>query len=882
MIFAYTDGGESSTALPYQKLTEREKKEKYGSVEEWAIATINALDRIIYSNTTFRNNNPTHNKRNIFVNMNLVENGFFDKSDFEEILYPYGKEFDYGFPVNLTHYPIINSKIEVLKGEEIARPLNFMVVDKSSDGFNRTQELRNKLVLDVLTNELLLNINGKGLEEGLSKDQSGEQLDSIEKINKYMSYGYSDLLEEKLSDLLRYFVDSDQLKYKFNKNFTRLLCCGSEIYHIDIISGTPTVRVINPLYFDCDTSGETDFMDGATWTREYEYISVSEVTARYSEYLTEEEINYIEHNKGFYASYSGSNDFYFYGNLESSTYTANLVRVCHFEWVSLKKIGFLSIIDKRTGEILEKDVVDEYYKKQYKNDPNVKEEIKWEWVNDRWRGIKIGANVYIRLESIPRQYDTVSSFSKSTSSYIGTRANFSLVDKLKPYQYLYNILWFQLKKLMAASKGKAFIMDIAQIPTSHGFSWDKWLHTLDIYNVGFINSLEVDENTKKQSNFNQFQTVDRSMGDIINQFIAQFQFIEQQMGQVCGITPQREGQVHQNETYGGVERSVTQSNSITESLFYIHNECKRRVIERMMDLAKVAFKDGVKMQYVMDDLGRKLIEINDSDFKNSEFGIIITNSGEDAKNLQSLKEAAMMALQQQQISLKDFADTIITKSMAKIRNLLIDAEKHNQEKQQAQQEAQGQQQAQQQQTQLAFEQQRIQIETEAKLQIEQLKADTAIRVAEINAESKIMAFREDVPVDRNNNGTMDAIEGDKLALEREIKNRELNIKQQEVDVKKQDSETKKKDVEVKKEQMKTDLELSKNELKKQEGEIHKMNEQSKLEAIKLKQQKEADSQKLKSTQLLNKEKLNAEKQKLSIAKEKKKLTVKKPINKGNK
>ena len=876
MIYAYSDGEGSTLPLPYQKLTTKEKIEKYGSVNEWAVATINALDGIIFNSSRFGTSS-IHNKHNMYVNLGLVEHGIFDKSDFEEILYPYGREFKYEFPVSLTHYPIINSKVEVLKGEEIARPLNFMVVDKSSDGFNRTQELRSKLVLDVLTNELLLTINKKGLEEGLSKDQSGEELDSIEKVNKYMSYGYSDLLEEKLTDLLRYFIDADQLKYKFNKNFTRLLCTGSEIYHLDIISGTPTVRVVNPLYYDCDTSGETDFLDGATWSREYEYVSVSEITARYAEYLTDEDIEHIENNRGINNVIGGFNDFY--PSFNSSVNNYNYIRVCHFEWVTLKKIGFLTVTDLESGEIVEKDVVDEDYKKQYRGNPSVKEEVKWEWVNDRWRGIKIGSSVYIRLESMPRQYDTIESFSKSSSSYIGTRSNFSLVDKLKPYQYLYNVLWFQLKKLMAASKGKAFVMDVSQIPTSHGFTWESWLHALDLYNVAPINSLEIDENSKKQSSFNQFQTVDRSMGDAINSFIQQFQFIEQQMGQVCGVTPQREGQVHQNETYGGVERSVTQSNSITESLFYIHNECKRRVIERMMDMAKIAFKEGVKMQYVMDDLGRKLIEINESDFKNSEFGIVISNSGEDAKNLQSLKDAAMMALQQQQISLKDFADTIITKSMAKVRNLLIDAEKHNQEKQQAQQEAQGQQAQQQQQAQLQFEQQRVQIETESKLQVEQLKADTAIRVAEIAAESKVMAFRDDVPVDRNNNGTIDAIERDKLALEREIKNRELNIKQQEVDVKKQDSETKKKDLSIQKEQMNTDLELSKNELKKQDGEIHKMNEQSKLEAIKLKQQKEADNQKLKSTQLLNKEKLSAEKQKLSITKEKKKLSIKKPTKK---
>jgi hypothetical protein len=37
-----------------------------------------------------------------------------------------------------------------------------------------------------------------------------------------------------------------------------------------------------------------------------------------------------------------------------------------------------------------------------------------------------------------------------------------------------------------------------------------------------------------------------------------------EMGEVMGITPQREGQVSNRETVGGVERSVLQSSHITE------------------------------------------------------------------------------------------------------------------------------------------------------------------------------------------------------------------------------------------------------------------------------------------------------------------------------
>lgn len=876
MVYAYTDNGLTNAGLAFRKLTPDQKIKEYGSIEDWAISIMLGLDRLIYSNVV-NSNTPLNNKRNMQINIDLVEHGVFNTDDFKEIMFPYGESFDYKFPATLSHYPVINPKIEVLKGEEISRPFNFMVVDKSSDGFNRTQELRNKLVLDVLINEFTAAVNQESLEQTMkggppmAEDEKGKKLSSIQEINKYLTYQYTDLLEEKLSDILRYLADVDLLKLKFNKNFIKFLCTGSEIYHVDIINGSPSVRLINPLHFDCDSSGQSDFIENCNWVRESEFISVAEVLNRYHEELTEEDIDSIERNKGFLTTATGFNDYYHFIDPIVNQYNANFIRVSHFEWVSLKKVGVYIAIDKTTGEEIDKDIVDYDFKKKYKQDPNIKETIEWTWVNERWKGIRIGPEVFIKVQPVPNQYDTITSLSKSTSYYVGTRSSFSLVDKLKPYQYLYNVIWFQIKKLMAAAKGKGFVMDIAQIPKSQGQTIERFMHMLDTYNIAFINSLEQDENTNQRSTFNQFQTIDRTMGDAIQGYIMQLQFIEQSMGQVCGISPQREGQVHQNETYGGVERSVTQSNSITESLFYIHNECKRRVVERMLDMAKIAWKDGIKVQYIMDDLGRKLIELNDNDFKNSELGIIISNSGEDAKILQSLQEAAAMALQQQQITLKDFVETIGTKSISKIKNLLSDAEEHNMQKQQAQQAQQGEQAQQQQQQQLQFEQQKMQIETDSKMQIEQLKSETAIKVAEINAESKVMAFGDDINVDVNENGIIDAVERDKIALQREIKNKELGIKQQEVDVKKQDSETKKKEVEVKKEQGKVDLQISKNDITKQEMEMKKMDKQVKLDEVKSKLEEKKFNLQTKS----NKDKVNTDKQKLAIHKEKAKLTLKK-------
>jgi hypothetical protein len=58
--------------------------------------------------------------------------------------------------------------------------------------------------------------------------------------------------------------------------------------------------------------------------------------------------------------------------------------------------------------------------------------------------------------------------------------------------------------------------------------------------------------------------IDASQGDIIQQDIQLLEFIKQEMSEVMGITQQREGQISNRETVGGVERSVLQSSHSTE------------------------------------------------------------------------------------------------------------------------------------------------------------------------------------------------------------------------------------------------------------------------------------------------------------------------------
>ena len=86
--------------------------------------------------------------------------------------------------------------------------------------------------------------------------------------------------------------------------------------------------------------------------------------------------------------------------------------------------------------------------------------------------------------------------SEVKSGYVGFIYNernsesISLIDRMKPFQYLYNIIYYRTELALAKSKGKVALMDISQIPSAEGWDVSKWMYYLESMGVMFINSRE--------------------------------------------------------------------------------------------------------------------------------------------------------------------------------------------------------------------------------------------------------------------------------------------------------------------------------------------------------------------------------------------------------
>jgi hypothetical protein len=758
-------------SFPRQKLA-RTKKDK-----EWGIQNVDFIIGLSNNHTLSAGYNSFQKKQ---VNYNLY-NSIIDPEDFTYVTNPYGLKEE--FPAKMYNYNIITPKLKLLEGEEIKRPFNFRIVAVNEDAVSEIEEKKKGLVLQYLEVELVKALQEQGIS--IQNPDTGEQ-QTPEQIQKYANYSLNDMRELTANRLAQYLIKQQNLEFKFNKGFKDSLITSEEFYYVGIENGEPIVEVINPLDYDYDKNPDKDFIEDGQWGSHTKYCTPSEVIDVYGSDLDEDDVASIDSGTTGGSGQTRLGEGPATGPLVPITYTRpafdhthrnGYVRVTRVEWKSMRRIGYLTSYDPQTLEKSE-TIVDETYVPVKENG----ETVEWIWISEVWEGTKIGNGIYTRIRPKTVQYRTIDNPSTCKLGFVGAVNNgrnsipTSLIDLVKHHQYLYNIIMYRMELEIAKAKGKKMVMDIAQIPRSQGMDIDKWMYYFDTVGIAFINSFEEGKGKfqGQTSSFNQFAGIDMTLSQSIGQYISILEKIEDMAAELMGVTRQRLGAITSSETVGGVERSVTQSSHVTEPLFYLHNEVKKNVLTQLIECAKVAYPEGKKINYILDDMGRTILNL-DERFINADYGVFVTNSAKEVKSLDDLKSLANQAISSGMITLKEATTIISSESISQVTKIVDQAEQRaDQMKQQEQQhELQVQQEA------LQAEKDR-QSELQDRLdQREVLKGNIQKEVAAINA----VGYAKDTDV--NDNGVPDVFETQKLAADMVKHADNFNLDKQKLELEKQ-------------------------------------------------------------------------------------------------
>lgn len=777
----------------------------------WRVACVEWANARTFFNYAPVRNSVIHKK----INYDLF-NGKVHLQDIEAVLNPEHLD-EKTTPTDIQHFPIINSKLNVLRGEESKRVFDFKVVVTNPNSISEIENNKKDAVLAEL--------------QQLVADQSSSEEEFNQKIDKmadYFSYEWQDMRETRANNLLNHYIKEYNMPLMFTQGFMDAAIVGEEIYQCDIRGGEPIIERVNPIKIRVFKSGFSNKIEDADVIIMEDYWSPGQIIDAYYDVLSKKDVEYIESapdlipktdEMGHYDERSafvnhhmvddvirgrdenGMGFFFDPFNLFSDGVgdllpfdTNGNVRVLRVYWKSRRKIKKVKSYDPETGE-----VEYNFYSENYVLNEELGEEEQILYINEAWEGTKIGEEIFVNMRPRVVQYNRLTSPSRCHFGIVGSIYNineskpYSLVDMMKPYNYLYDVIHDRLNKLIARNYGKIVTLDLAKVPKD--WTIDKWLYFAKKNNIAVIDSFKegnVGASTGKLAgglNNASSGVIDAELGNSIQMYLNTLEFIKSEMSEVVGITRQREGQVSNRETVGGVERATLQSSHITEWIFQIHEDVKKRALECFLETAKIAMKgQKLKFPYILSDGALRITEIDGDEFAESDYGCVVDSSNNTQDLNQRLDTLAQAALQTQTISFSTIMKLYSSVSIAEKQRLIERDEREMQERQQQQQQQQMQMQQQQIEANMTIQQNRFEHEDKLNMRDNETRIEVAHIAHEDLDDGVIEPEYSQEARDKLNESMRQfdaklALDRDKLALERhkadtdaELRRRALNRK----------------------------------------------------------------------------------------------------------
>ncbi len=727
-----------------------QKKPLKQKTKEWRKQNIDAAEDFSFN----RHEGLRKSAKNKQINYDLYSD-ILDQDDVERTCNPF-KLKNLSAPAQMQNYPIANPKIDLLYGEALKRKLDIRVRVGNADAVSQKE----KDLKEQFSNLIMEEIQRGAIDE---KDMQKKLAD----FERFRTYEYQDHREEMATHILTHLQKKLKIEGKFAKGFKDALLVAEEIYQVDVVAGEPIMERLNPKHVNVVRSGESPYIEDADVITIKSWYSPGRIIDEYHEELTPKEIDMLE--TGSFAGGGGSDGI---GerkpiNLDPDTFDTDWfggddfgnvfdedgnIRVVKVLWKSRRKMLKVTKLNKFGNE--EVTLEDE----NFQINKDLGEKSKVLWVNEWWEGHKIGGSstqgddraIYVRMQPRPIQFRNMENPSKCSPGVIGTiyqtndNGSVSLMDRMKPYQYMYNVLMYNTELAIAKNYGKIMSLDLAKVPEN--WKIDQWLSFAQGMNLAVHDSFKEGNKgaaTGKLAGSQQASqpVIDMEMGNTIQLYISMLSYIKQELGEVAGVSAQRQGQISNREAVGNVERSTIQSSHITEYWFAEHEATQVRVLEALLETAKYAWKDkeNIKAQYVLDEGSTSIFEIDGQQFNEADYDIAITTGSMNDNLRESLKQLAHAGMQNGMINFSQLLDIMTTNSVSAIKRK-IERSEEDAKAAAAEQQQQEQQMAQAQlQQQAAIEQQKAQADIDKQLrelEDNQKDRDNAILLKQLDIQAK--------------------------------------------------------------------------------------------------------------------------------------------------
>lgn len=753
-------------------------------------------------------------------------NNFLNQKDFERECNPLGIEVGQ-FKDEIKPYNKTYNKIQVLLGEELKRNFNFRAVLTSAKGAKERERKKTELLRDyiqaAIQNEMKLYElklrKAQGSTSPISQEQAAQLEQQIKKemdeymdpkeIEKFMATTYRQSREILAQQILEYVVKKQSLHEKRNDAFKHGAIAGEEIVWVGVRNGEPVVEVLNPLHVFYHKSPDVKYLHKGLYAGYKSYMTSGDILDKWGNRLAEEDLekiqrrypfgsgmqdniigkdmNYINYDIEYEFNRRGIGAVGQNGNADSTDWL-----VTHVEWRSQKQIGFLTTYTEDGEEKV--DIVSEDFpmpdvakKVSAKNALGVSTEyymlpdgskLEWAWIPEIWEGTKIGPNIYVDVRRKEYQYRSLDNPWDVALGYHGVcynntnASNISLMDRMKPYQYLYFIVAHKMKQLIARDRGKTMPFDVTMVDPNIGL--EKTLYYLNEMDLDIYNPLANAGEPGSAQRGKATNSIDRSNMQHIMNYIQVLEAIDSEIGEAAGITKQREGQMGAYEAVNNNQQAIAQSAHITEIFFNVHFKLWEHILNSIIQCTQVAWQGrSVVKQYVLDDLSVKTLEIMGDELNNEDVGVFISNTTKDEELFSQLRQLAQPLLQNDKAKFSDIIKLLKAVSVEDLTREIEASERASEESMQAQSSAQQEAQKQAMLIQSELEDKKFEHEKELK----QMEIDADIYMKQMD----VFKFQKDL--DSDNNGIPDPLEVEKFLHQQKMDHAALDLEKKKLDQK---------------------------------------------------------------------------------------------------
>lgn len=676
---SYVDPVNHAYFYPKQFVTKKEKES-----EHWIKSTMDYFANIAFAqyrqNVSFRKNYRLYNGEFNFEDYN-------NSQEIQEMIQYLSDvpEQDPDIPQHLRHYSIVTPPINQLKGELNNRPHKFKVKAIDDEAINETIDFRTNLIKDYFLNQLQAQLEGQEIDP---EQQAAMEQEIQNKILDYTST--AEKWGNKTLEALRYTFN---FKDKSQQGFLDFLITGNEFHHFypDNSRIGFNYKVENPsnVWYLANRNAMLTTDCWAVGT--IEVLSMSEIVERYD--LTGEEIDHLNtkslqnlrnneysplspalpdpQDPLWQLTFENVGDFA-NGGIDTNVFSFNsqhAYTVVTAYWQSKKKIYKRTYLDEE-GYQQEMFVSEDYKMDKSLGDISLEED----WINEWWRGIKIGADIYVNVE--PLEFIDKAPIVGVINTTRNTKGK-SLLDLLKPYQILYNICMNQLFELLEKEIGVVFLSDLKVVPKKDS---NDPIETM-LWNAKNNGMILVDtslENTGGALQFNQFSRVDLTRSAEIEVRIRLAQALRQEAYQLIGISPQRLGAAQASEAATVNNNALQQSFAQTETWFAWHDSVMREVYQTIIEVAQYIElqKPTSTLNYLNSDLENVFLRVTGEELLHELF-VFVSSYAEDKHTLDQLKQLAQPAMQNG-AELSEMLDLFTADSERSLRKTLQDVQKRKQ------------------------------------------------------------------------------------------------------------------------------------------------------------------------------------------------------------